>query len=54
MDGEGMTDLQFKGYLRLLMLSLEHIEEKAKNGDLEGTLTEIANLKHDLLSSLQG
>ncbi len=47
----GMTDLQFKSYLRQLIRSLEAAESQST---LEGALEVIARLKKDLEEDLQG
>jgi len=47
----GMTDLQFKSYLKLLIRAFE----RAKNEDtLEKVLAEINKLQQDLQEDLQG
>ena len=48
---EGMTDLQFKAYIRLLIRALER--EEAQD-TVEGIRSELAKLKADLQSTLQG
>lgn len=47
----GMTDLQFKSYLRLLIHSLEIAENKENKEDI---LAEITRLKQELQEDLQG
>lgn len=47
----GMTDLQFKSYLKQLIRSLEAAESQ---DTLENVLAEIARLKKDLQEDLQG
>ena len=47
----GMTDLQFKSYLRQLIRALEAAESK---GTREEVLAEIAKLKQDLQEDLEG
>lgn len=48
---DGMTDLQFKAYVRLLLLALEQTEAQ---DTVEGMRSELANLKAVLQSTLQG
>ena len=47
----GMTDLQFKSYLKQLIRALEAAESKDTR---EGVLAEIARLKQDLQEDLKG
>ena len=47
----GMTDLQFKSYLKLLIRALEAVESKDTK---EAILAEIAKLKKDLEDDLKG
>jgi len=47
----GMTDLQFKSYLRRLIYSLEIAENKENKEDI---LAEITRLKQELQEDLQG
>ena len=47
----GMTDLQFKSYLRQLIRALETAESKDTK---EAILAEIAKLKQDLEDDLKG
>jgi hypothetical protein len=47
----GMTDLQFKSYLKRLIRDLEAAESKDTK---EQILEEIRRLKQDLLDDLQG
>jgi len=46
----GMTDLQFKSYLKQLIRALEAAESK---DTMEAVLAEIARLKHDLEDDLK-
>ena len=48
---EGMTDLQFKAYIRLLIRALDRAEPQ---DTVEGIRSELAKLKADLQSTLQG
>ena len=48
---DGMTDLQFKAYVRLLLLALEQTEAQ---DTVEGMRSELAKLKAVLQSTLQG
>ena len=47
----GMTDLQFKSYLKQLIRALETAESKET---LDAVLAEIAKLKQDLEDDLKG
>ena len=47
----GMTDLQFKSYLKQLIRALEVAESKET---LEAVLSEIARLKRDLEEDVKG
>ncbi len=46
----GMTDLQFKSFLKMLIRALETAE---KQGNKEDILAEISRLKHELQEDLQ-
>lgn len=48
---DGMTDLQFKAYLRLLLRAVEHA---ASQDTADGMRKELAEIRKDLESSLQG
>ena len=47
----GMTDLQFKSYLKRLIRDLEMVENQETK---EAILAEIAKLKQDLIDDLRG
>lgn len=46
-----MTDLQFKAYVRLLLRAVERVEAQ---DTVEGMRSELAKLRADLQSTLQG
>ena len=47
----GMTDLQFKSFLKMLIRALETAEKQGNNEDI---LAESSRLKHELQEDLQG
>lgn len=47
----GMTDLQFKSFLKMLIRALETAEKQDNKEDI---LAEISRLKHELQEDLQG
>ena len=51
MNGMGMTDLQFKTYLKQLIRALERAESK---DTVEEIREELAKIKQDLQDALEG
>lgn len=51
MEESGMTDLQFKSYLRMLIAHLEHIKKAETLEEMREKLAELQNLLQQSLES---